>query len=62
VIVEADLAILEKMSHVYVSVADAYQKLHEQYSVEELRFLIEYFTPSVEVTKGEVAKLVASGE
>ena len=62
VIVEADLANLEKLSHVYDSVADAYQKLHEQYSVEELRFLIDYFTQSVEVTKGEVAKLAASGE
>src|SRR6202167_4621838 len=62
VIVEADLPNLEKLSHVYDSVADAYQKLHEQYSVEELRFLIDYFTQSVEVTKGEVAKLAASGE
>jgi MarR family transcriptional regulator, organic hydroperoxide resistance regulator len=62
VIVEADLANLEKLSHVYDSVADAFQKLHEQYSVEELHFLIDYFTQSVEVTKGEVAKLAASDE
>src|ERR1700722_2289112 len=62
VIVEADLANLEKLGQVYDSVADAFQKLHEQYTIEELRFLIDYFTQSVEVTKGEVAKLAASGE
>ena len=62
VIVEVDLPSLEKMSHVYDSVADAFQKLHEHYSVEELHFLIDYFTQSVEVTKAEVAKLAASGE
>jgi MarR family transcriptional regulator, organic hydroperoxide resistance regulator len=62
VIVEVDLASLEKMSHVYDSVADAFQKLHEQYSVAELHFLIDYFTQSVEVTKGEVAKLAASDD
>jgi DNA-binding MarR family transcriptional regulator len=62
VIVEVDLSSVERMSHVYDSVADAFQKLHEQYSVEELHFLIDYFTQSVEVTKGEVAKLAASGE
>jgi DNA-binding MarR family transcriptional regulator len=62
VIVEADLPNLEKMSHVYDSVAKAFQKLHEQYSVEELHFLIDYFTQSVEVTKSEVAKLAARGE
>ncbi|MGB8195915.1 MAG: MarR family transcriptional regulator [Acidimicrobiales bacterium] len=62
VIVEVDFATVEKMSHVYDSVANAFQKLHEQYSVEELQFLIDYFTQSVEVTKGEVAKLAASGD
>src|SRR5580704_5508461 len=62
VIVEADLANLEKLGPVYDSVAEAFQKLHEQYTIEELRFLIDYFTQSVEVTKGEVAKLAASGE
>jgi hypothetical protein len=31
-------------------------------STEELHFLIDYFTQSVEVTKGEVAKLAASDE
>src|SRR5580698_8921244 len=62
VIVEADLANLEKLGPVYDSVAEAFQKLHDQYTIEELRFLIDYFTQSVEVTKGEVAKLAASGE
>jgi DNA-binding MarR family transcriptional regulator len=62
VIVEADLANLEKLGPVYDSVAEAFQKLHEQYTIEELRFLIDYFTQSVKVTKGEVAKLAASGE
>jgi DNA-binding MarR family transcriptional regulator len=62
VIVEADLASLEKLSHVYDSVAAAFQRLHEQYSVEELNFLIDYFTKSVEVTKNEVAKLAARDE
>jgi hypothetical protein len=50
------------MSHVYDSVATAFQKLHEQYSVEELNFLIDYFKQSVEVTKSEVAKLAASDD
>ena len=62
VIVEVDLASLEKMSHVYDSVAAAFQRLHEQYSVEELNFLIDYFTKSLEVTKNEVAKLAARDE
>jgi DNA-binding MarR family transcriptional regulator len=62
VIVEADLANLETLGHVYDSVAHAFQKLHEQYTIEELHFLIDYFTQSVEVTKGEVAKLAASDE
>jgi DNA-binding MarR family transcriptional regulator len=62
VIVEADLPNLEKMSHVYDSVADAFHTLHDQYSVEELHFLIDYFKQSVEVTKNEVAKLAARNE
>jgi trimethylamine:corrinoid methyltransferase-like protein len=62
VIVEADLPNLEKMSHVYDSVANAFQKSHEQYSVEELNFLIDYIKQSVEVTKSEVAKLAASDD
>jgi DNA-binding MarR family transcriptional regulator len=62
VIVEADLPSLEKMSHVYDSVADAFQKLHEQYSVAELHFLIDYFKQSVATTKVEIAKLVPSDE
>jgi DNA-binding MarR family transcriptional regulator len=62
VIVEVDLARVEKTSHVYDSVAEAFRKLHEQYSIEELHFLIDYFKQSVEVTKGEVAKLAASGD
>ena len=62
VIVEADLASLEKMSHVYDSVADAFQKLHEQYSVAELHFLIDYFKQSIATTKIEISKLVTSDE
>jgi DNA-binding MarR family transcriptional regulator len=62
VIVEADLPSLEKMSHVYDSVADAFQKLHEQYSVAELHFLIDYFKQSIATTKIEISKLVTSDE
>ena len=50
------------MSHVYDSVADAFQKLHEQYSVAELHFLIDYFKKSVATTKEEIAKLGTSDE
>jgi DNA-binding MarR family transcriptional regulator len=62
VIVEADLANLEKMSHVYDGVADSFRVLLEQYSSEQLKFLIDYFTQAIEVTKGEIAKLAASDE
>jgi DNA-binding MarR family transcriptional regulator len=62
VIVEVDLPSLEKMSHVYDSVADAFQRLHEQYSVAELHFLIDYFKKSVATTKEEIAKLGTSDE
>jgi DNA-binding MarR family transcriptional regulator len=62
VIVEADVANLAKLSNVYESVGDAFRKLHEQYSVEQLQFLIDYFKQSVAATKMEVAKLASSGE
>src|SRR5271155_3603863 len=58
VIVEADLPNLEKMGHVYDSIADTFRHLLEQYSIDELKFLINYFRETIEATKSEIAKLV----
>ena len=62
VIVEVDLAGLEKLSHVYDSIGDAFRTLLAQYTVDQLHFLIDYFKQSIEATKLEIAKLVAGDD
>ena len=62
VIVEANLPTLATMSHVYDGIANAFRLMLEQYSTEQLKFLIDYFRQAIEATKGEIAKLVANEE
>ena len=62
VIVEADLANLEKLSHVYDSVADAFRRCSRSTPSSNSTSSSTTSRSPIEVTKGEIAKLAASGE
>ena len=50
----------EKLSYtnnVFRSMGEAFEKLLETYSIEELEFLIKFYNLSIELTKLEIAKL-----
>src|SRR5581483_10696196 len=57
VVVHADPKKLEECGKVYESIGTAFAKLLGNYSVEQLRFLVEYYEVSIELTKDEIAKL-----
>jgi DNA-binding MarR family transcriptional regulator len=57
VIVEVEVTRLHQMGNTYDSIGEAFQKLLQNYSMEELKFLIEYYKVSIELTKQEIAKL-----
>ncbi len=47
-------------NNVYRSMGEAFERLLETYSTQELEFLVRYFQASIELTKLEIAKLKAS--
>lgn len=57
VVVHANPKKLEECGKVYESIGKAFAKLLSNYSEEQLRFLVEYYEASVEITKDEIAKL-----
>jgi len=59
VIVEVNPEIIGR-HNVYDSVAESFHKLLERYTVEELRFLVEYYKLTIELTKIEISKLTHS--
>lgn len=57
VIVRVDDKKVKEHGKLYNSMGGAFAKLLGNYSVKELRFLIEYYKAAVELTKQETAKL-----
>lgn len=43
--------------NVYLSMGEAFGKLYDTYSTEQLEFLAQYYRTSIELTKQEIAKL-----
>ncbi|HET9109621.1 MAG TPA: MarR family transcriptional regulator, partial [Ktedonobacterales bacterium] len=43
--------------NVYLSMGEAFGKLYDTYSTEQLEFLTQYYRTSIELTKQEIAKL-----
>lgn len=43
--------------NVYLSMGEAFSKLLEAYSTEQLEFLVRFYEASIELTKREIAKL-----
>lgn len=46
--------------NVYLSMGEAFSKLFENYSTEQLEFLVRFYEASIELTKREIAKLAHS--
>ncbi len=57
VIVTVNAKSLATADRVYRSIGKAFERLLATYTTEELEFLVRYFEASIELTKGEVAKL-----
>jgi DNA-binding MarR family transcriptional regulator len=57
VIVVVNRGKLATVDDVYRSMGEAFAKLLQTYSTEELAFLVQYFQASIELTKQEIAKL-----
>ena len=57
VVVKVNPEKIENMSKIYESVGNTFQKVLEGYSTEELKFLVNYFKTSIELTKQEINKL-----
>jgi DNA-binding MarR family transcriptional regulator len=60
VIVQVDARKLHTLSPVYDSMGQAFQKILDTYSTEQLQFLVEFYKASIELTKQEIAKLTAN--
>lgn len=61
VIVAVNQEKLASGANVYLSIGDAFQRLHETYSTEQLEFLVRFYEASIELTKQEIAKLAHAG-
>lgn len=61
VIVMVDQERLASGPNVYASMGEAFYRLFETYSTERLEFLVRFYEASIEITRGEIAKL-AGGE
>ena len=48
-------------NNVYRSMGDAFSRLLETYTTEQLEFLVAFYLASIEVTKKEITKLANSG-
>jgi MarR family transcriptional regulator, organic hydroperoxide resistance regulator len=57
VIVTFDQEKLSSTNHVYRSMGEAFEKLLETYSIEELEFLVRFYDSTIDLTKLEIAKL-----
>jgi DNA-binding MarR family transcriptional regulator len=57
VIVSVNQKNLAATDNVYRSMGEAFEKLLEAYSTEELAFLVQFHKESIELTKLEIAKL-----
>ena len=57
VIVVINTKKLEEGENIYQSVGEAFDKLLQNYSTSELEFLVQFYQASIELTKGEIAKL-----
>jgi DNA-binding MarR family transcriptional regulator len=57
VIISVNQKKLATSDNVYRSMGDAFEKLLETYSTQELEFLVQYLQATIEMTKLEIAKL-----
>lgn len=57
VIVTVNQEKLSSSDNVYRSMGEAFEKLLETYSIEELEFLVKFYKSTIELTKLEIAKL-----
>lgn len=57
VIVTVNEDMLSSTNMIYRSMGEAFEKLLETYSVEELEFLVKFYESTIELTKLEIAKL-----
>lgn len=57
VIVTVNEDMLSSTNTIYSSMGEAFEKLLETYSVEELEFLVKFYKSTIELTKLEIAKL-----
>jgi len=57
VIVVPNLETLASGENVYLSMGEAFNRLYETYSTEQLEFLVRYLKASIELNKQEIAKL-----
>jgi DNA-binding MarR family transcriptional regulator len=57
VIVTVNQEKLSSTNNVYRSMGEAFEKLLETYSMEELEFLVRFYNSTIDLTKLEIAKL-----
>ena len=57
VIVIPNLETVASGENVYLSMGDAFNRLYETYTTEQLEFLVHYRQASIELNKQEIAKL-----
>ena len=57
VVVIPNLETLASGENVYLSMGEAFNRLYETYSTEQLEFLVRYLKASIELNKQEIAKL-----
>ncbi|MGZ3638764.1 MAG: MarR family winged helix-turn-helix transcriptional regulator [Ktedonobacterales bacterium] len=60
VIVTINQEKLDAGENVYLSMGEAFSKLLENYSTEQLEFLVRFYEASIELTKREIAKLAGN--
>ena len=60
VIVTINQEKLDSGENVYLSMGEAFGKLVDKYSTEQLEFLVRFYEESIELTKREIAKLAGS--
>ena len=57
VIVEINRKKLKKLGKPYESVSTAFHKLVSNYTIKELKFLMDFYKSSIEITRSEIEKL-----
>jgi DNA-binding MarR family transcriptional regulator len=62
VIVVANQARVAAGENVYQSIGEAFSRLHDTLTTEQLEFLVRYYQTSIELTKQEIAKLARGTE